>query len=249
MNYLCISDFEGTLIKKDGSISLNTINIINEFINNNKFIIISESSINELFNFINKYNLNVDIASVSDGIIYINNKEIKNELEAKIINNIINKFNEDIYTAYTNDIIYNYQERLINLYPKDYKISNLFNSSSYINIVININKNDDFLDFLNNNNLSYRLIGKDKNRAFYNIKKSFNNKLDIYNYVINYYKNYKTIGISDSYNDIDLLNKCDIAYAMKNSDELLKNNIKNITLDTNEKDGVATTLNDICHLK
>ncbi len=249
MNYLCISDFEGTLIKDNKTISDYTIDILNNFTINNNFVILSNSSIKELIDFKNKYNLNIDIFSVSEGIFIINNKEIKYMINHGDINNLIILFKDYIYTAYTNDVIYNYQERLKNLYPKEYKICDKFNDSTYLNIAIDIKIDNDFTSFLVKNGLSYNCIGKDKNRAFYNIKNSFNNKLDIYNYVINYYKNYKTIGISDSYNDIDLLNKCDIAYAMKNSDELLKNNIKNITLDTNEKDGVATTLNDICHLK
>ena len=249
MNYLCISDFSKTLIKNDGTISKYSIDIINEFIKENKFIIISEADIYELLEFKNKYNLNIDIASVLDGIIYIDNKQIKFELDSNIINDIINNFKDDIYTAFTNDIIFNYHDRLSNLYPKTYEISDKFNSSTYINIVINVLKEDEFTNYLKKCNLFYKLIGKDKNRAFYNVKKAFNNKIDVFNYIKNYYKDYKTIGISDSYTDLLLLNMCDIKIAMKNSDKKLLENIELKTRETNEKDGVAIMLNDICHLK
>ena len=247
MNYLCISDFEGTLLKTDKTISEYTIKIINEFIKNNSFIILSESSINELIEFKNKYNLNVDIASSSEGIFIIDNKEIKYELNKDDINNLIILFKDSIYTAYTNDTIYNYQERLLSIYPKEYKISDNFESSTYLNIAIDINKDNEFKSFLEANDLSYILIGKDKNRAFYNIKNKIKDKESCYEIIINYYNNKKTIGIADSYSDLSLLNKCDISVAMKNAKDELKNNTKYITDYTNNEDGLARFLNDICH--
>ena len=249
MNYLCISDFEGTLIKTDGSISNKTIEYINKFTNDNSFIIVSEASFNLLNEFKNKYQLNVDLFSVSEGILSINNQIIAYYLDAKLINKLIDLFKDYIYTAYSNDTVYNYQERLINLYPKNYKISDNFIDSTFINISIDINKNDDFIRFLESNDISYLLIGKDKNRAFYNIKSQNINKESAYDYLMKYYKNKKTIGIADSYSDLGLLNKCDIKYAMSNSDNKLKENIDNISNYSNNEDGIYHILNDICHLE
>ena len=95
----------------------------------------------------------------------------------------------------------------------------------------------------------YTLIGKDKNRAFYNIKSAKITKESAYDIIIDYYKNKKTIGIADSYSDLGLLNKCDIKLAMKNSDNKLKECINNITKYSNNEDGLYYALNDICHLQ
>lgn len=249
MNYLCISDFEGTLIKDNKTISDYTIDILNNFTINNNFVILSNSSIKELIDFKNKYNLNIDIFSVSEGIFIINNKEIKYMINHGDINNLIILFKDYIYTAYTNDVIYNYQERLKNLYPKKYKICDKFNDSTYLNIAIDIKIDNDFTSFLDKNGLSYNCIGKDKNRAFYNIKNTIKNKDDCYEILINYYKNKKTIGLADSYSDLALLKKCDISVSMKNGDNKLKENTDYITDYDNNNDGLALFLNDIRHLQ
>lgn len=246
MNYLCISDFDGTLIKKDKTISNYTKEIIDLFTINNNFIIVSNSSFDELLKFKNDYNLNIDLFSMSDNKLLINN-EIKNYIiEAKKINILITLFKDDIYTAYNDKIIYNYQERLISLYPKNYIISDKFDDSSFINIAINISKKDDFIDFLNANELYADLIGEDKNRAFFNIK--LINKSRAFDIIKEYYINKKTIGFSDSYSDFDIINKCDIKICMENGDNLLKKNVDYIT-SSNSDDGVAIFLNNICHLK
>ena len=247
MSYLCISDYEGTLIKNDNTISDYTTSIINKFIIDNNFIIVSESSFNELIDFKNKYNLNIDLISTNDGILLINNKIIKYEIDLNILSNLFNIFKSDIYTAYNDKYIYNYQDRLKIMYPKDYIITDKFISSTYINIAINILKNDEFISFLKENELSYKLIGKDKNRAFYNIKKIDINKDNAFNVIKEYYKNKKTIGFADSYSDFKLLSNLDIKIAMKNSDNLLKEKCDYITNYSNDEDGLAKFLDNICH--
>ena len=246
--YLCISDFDKTLINDNNSISDYTKNTINKFVKNNNFIIVSESSFDELLEFKNKYDLDIDLMSSSTGILLINNKVIKNEIDSKKINTIITLFKDYIYTAYNDKIVYSFQERLINLYPKNYIENNKFESSSFINIAIDINKNDDFINFLNSNDLVYILIGKDKNRAFYNVKNADFNKTNAYNILKDYYKNKKTIGFSDSYSDFKLLSSLDIKVAMKNGDDLIKKSCDYITEYDNNNDGVAIFLNNICHL-
>ncbi len=248
MNYLCICDYEGTLIKKDKTISDYTKDTINSFTKDNSFIILSEASINELIEFKNKYNLNVDLASISEATFIIDNKEIKYEITSTDINNLILLFKDSIYTAYSNDTIYNYQERLKIMYPKTYKISSIFNDSSFLNIAIDIKKDAEFMGFLDANYLVYTVIGKDKNRAFYSIKNKINSKESALNELLNYYKDKKTIGIADSYSDLELLNSCDISVSIKNADDKLKENTKYVTKFDNNEDGVARFLDDICHL-
>lgn len=246
MNYLCISDFDGTLIKKDKSISNYTKEIIDLFTKTNNLIIISNSSFDELKSFKNKYNLNIDLFSISDLKLLINNEEKNYIIEAKKINILITLFKDYIYTAYNDKIVYNFQERLINIYPKNYKLDYKFDDSSFINIAIDINKKDDFICFLGANDMSYDVIGEDKNRAFYNIKMI--NKSKAFDLILSYYENKKTIGFSDSYSDFNIINKCDIKVAMENADDYLKNSVDYIT-SSNDNDGVALFLNNICHLK
>ena len=249
LNYLCISDYEGTLINTNRTISNLTIEYINNFVKNNSFIIVSEASFKELNEFVNKYKLNVDYFSISEAIFKINNKVFYIYLKNEKLSKLIEKFDDYIYTAYSNDNVYKYQERLFNLYPNDYKISADFIYSTFLNISIDIKIDSEFIDYLNENNLYYTLIGKDKNRAFYNIKSAKITKESAYDIIIDYYKNKKTIGIADSYSDLGLLNKCDIKLAMKNSDNKLKECINNITKYSNNEDGLYYALNDICHLQ
>ena len=246
MNYLCISDFDGTLIKKDKTISNYTKEIIDLFTKSNNFIIISSSSFDELLSFKNQYDLNIDLFSISDCKLSINNQLYTYQIESKKINILITLFKDYIYTAYNDKTIYNYQERLQFIYPKKYIISDKFEDSSFINIAININKKDDFLSFLEANELYADLIGEDKNRAFFSVKMV--NKSKAYDIIINYYENKKTIGFSDSYSDFNIINKCDIKVAMENADDNLKQNSDYITSSNNE-DGVAKILDNICHLK
>ncbi len=245
MSYLCISDFDGTLIKGDKTISLISLDIINKFIKENSFIIISNSSLNELLEFKNKYDLKIDLFSISDCKLFINNQLIEYKIEARKINTLITLFKDYIYTAYNDKIIYNFQERLSVLYPKNYELKDKFDDSSSINIAIDIAKKDDLQSFLLANELYADLIGEDKNRAFFSVKMV--NKEMAFDIIKKYYENKKTIGFSDSYSDFNIINKCDIKVAVENADNDLKK-IANYITKSNNEDGVAIFLNNFCHL-
>ncbi len=76
---------------------------------------------------------------------------------------------------------------------------------------------------------------------------NFNDKIDIYYYLEDYLKDKKIIGISDSYTDIPILDKCDIKIAMKNGDEIIKNKYEITKYDVNNN-GALIALKDICKL-
>ncbi len=250
--YLCLIDYDKTLINDNNEISNVTKSLINDYINsNNKFCIISTELYDNLKTFVNKYNLNIDFASISSSSYFINNIEVINNIKKEFIIDLENKFKNEIYTAYgygLTNYIFKYQDRLKNMYPTNYNLKILNDFNSYF-LAINIDISKEIEDFIINNNYHFDLIGKDKNREFLLIKPVKFDKSDIYNILINTYKNKKTIGIGNSYSDYDFIKYCDIKIAMKNSDLKLIESASYVTDFDNNNDGALLKLNDICHFK
>ena len=252
MKFLCLMDFDDTL-NTNKDIDLETKNILNSYLENNKLCIISESSFNELEKFINKLNIKCDLYSTSDMKYMINNKLYDSSFKKDILFEIINKFDDYIYTLYLKSnnqyYVYKYQERLELLYPKGYK--ELQNISFDINFIVgafNIKNKNEIINYIINNNLYYDILGEDKNRILLRIKKDNFNKNYAYNILTNNYKNYKTIGITDSYFDYDMIKNCDIKVSMINGDNKLKINSDYITEYDNNGFGAIKILKKICHL-
>ena len=120
--YSILLDFDGTLIRSDGTIEYNDVNLFKKIIEENNVCVVSSSSFNSLQKFKNKYKLNIDIVSTSSGVALINNKTITNLIPKIIINTLINEFNDYIYTAFgeynEKAFIFKYHDRIKLLYPK-----------------------------------------------------------------------------------------------------------------------------------
>ena len=236
---LALLDFDNTLTNSSSIVLDETIKDMKTYLTNNKICIISNSSFNELNDFKNKNNLNLSFFSLKDLMGIIDEKEFNSLIDYNIINNIIKKFENYIYTAWStnskNSYIYNFQDRLNLFYPKENKI--IFNELNInlptIYIAINIGCYDEFYSYLDSINLGYEIIAKDLKR---NIVKIFNNdfkKEFVFKKIINYF-NLKTIGIGDNIDNLDFINLCDEKVSMKNSN--LSNIIKKTTnydLDNN----------------
>lgn len=251
--YYCFMDFDGTLTSNKRNLNIEEKEILNKYLIDNELCIITE----EKYNFIKEYlvnnNISCDIASTGSGILLFKNKLINPKISYDLVMDIYNLCKNNIYTAYfeyeNKAEIINYQERLEILYPKNNSVfvnipSNECNS---IFIAIDIKLKESLIELINNLNLSYVSYGEDKNRIILKISASFSKKEDIYNYLKDYLKDKKTIGISDSYNDIPIIDKCDIKLAMKNGDKIIKDRYQNTLYDC-DNSGAIIELKNICKL-
>ena len=72
--------------------------------------------------------------------------------------------------------------------------------------------------------------------------------INSYNILTNIYKDYKTIGITDSYSDYEMIKNCDIKVAMINGEDEIKEISDIITEYDNNSFGAIRILKKICHL-
>ena len=253
--YSILLDFDGTLIRSDGTIENNDVNLFKRIIEENNVCVVSSSSFNSLQKFKNKYKLNIDIVSTSSGVALINNKTITNLIPKIIINTLINEFNDYIYTAFgeynEKAFIFKYHDRIKLLYPK--KESCISNQLEFdvasITFVIKKTKAGQFINKIETLELNYRIISSDRYRDVISIFRDSVSKSDAYYLLKDEYVNQKIIGVSDSYYDIDMISKCDIKVAMQNADSKLKEIADYVTVYDNDNGGAIKLLYDICHLK
>ncbi len=254
MSYVVLMDFDGTLVNDNKEIRNDHLNILKNFLLNNKICIVSSEPYQSLLNFKNKYNLNIDIFSSSSGISTINGETIINNLPSSVINLLFETFENSIYTAYGESLdksfVYNYQERLEALYPKQNRetITYLEYDVSSFTFAISNTITNEFIELLNQLNIDYKIIAQDKNRDIFQIYRNNISKVDAYYLIKKAYPNKKIVGISDSYYDFDMMEKCDIKVAMINGDDKLKFNCDCVTQASNNEGGAILILNDICNL-
>ena len=253
--YSILLDFDGTLIRSDGTIENNDVILFKRIIEENNVCVVSSSSFNSLQKFKNKYKLNIDIVSTSSGIAVINNKTITNLIPKIIINTLINEFNDYIYTAFgeynEKAFIFKYHDRIKLLYPKkeSYISNQLEFDVASITFVIKKTKAGQFINKIETLELNYRIISSDRYRDVISIFRDSVSKSDAYYLLKDEYVNQKIIGVSDSYYDIDMISKCDIKVAMQNADSKLKEIADYVTVYDNDNGGAIKLLYDICHLK
>ena len=253
--YSILCDYDGTIINDNNSIDEKYIDMLKDICDNNIFFLLSSSSYNELINFKNKYSLNINIYSLSSNIMYINNEVKFTGLSKYIINTLINDYNRYIYTAYSesaNDtLIYRFQDRLDMFYPKNNRknIIHVDDDRPSVTFVLDNRITEDFYKRIHRFHLGYQSIAKDKNREIIMVFCKRISKSDGYYYLKDEYPNNKIIGITDSFFDYDMIDKCDIKIAMRNGDDKIKNNSDIITKYDNNNGGAIIELYNICHLK
>lgn len=246
---LVFTDFEGTL-KCNRKLSLLEIKTLNDFLMCNKIIILTDSKISEVKEYVDTYTQKIDIFSTLEGIYYQDGKQKSHLISKYIIETINESFKDDIHTAYgegnEGGFVYKYHDILKSLYPDTQK--RLHNLSYYV-IAIKIDKKIDLLDFIKKAGLSSEIIGEDAKYSLIKIKNNFIKKVEVVKYYKNKYPNHKTIGVGDSIVDFEFINQCDIKVAMNNASEALKEKVDIVTYKTNNEAGLIYFLDDICKLK
>lgn len=254
--YSILLDYDGTLIKSDGTIDKDDLILFKKLIDEgNNVCVVSSSSYNSLLKFKKKYDLKVDIASSSSGTAQINNKMITNLIPKIVINRLLIEFNEAIYTAFgeynEKAFIFKYHDRIKLLYPKkESHISDVLDFDvASMTFVVKMNYEMQFIQKIESLELNYRIISSDKYREVITIYRDSVSKSDAYYLLKDEYRDKKIIGVSDSYYDIDMISKCDIKIAMQNADSNLKKIADYVTELDNDHGGAIKLLYDICHLK
>ncbi len=251
--YYCFMDFDGTLTSNFRNLNQMEKEILNNYLKNNELCIITEEKYEIIKDYLKNNGISCDIAAIGSNTLLFKNEIIKPSIEYDKVIRIYKLAKNDIYTAYfeydNRTEIINYQERLEPLYPKINREIVEFPSGecNSIFIAISIILKNSLIDLLNNINLSYVSYGEDKNRIILKISSSFTKKEDIFDYLGNYLKNKKTIGISDSSHDIPIIDKCDIKLAMKNGDKIIKNKYQNTIYDC-DNSGALLELKNISKL-
>ena len=254
MKYLCLMDFDGTITSNLLDLSSYGRTYLKEYLINNKMCIISEESFDNLYNWCKRNELECDIASISSSKSLINNNLLYDSINKNIINELINKFNDGIYTTFGETEKYpfvsHFKERLHFFYPKDYKIVDSFdNNILSITIAIQNEYSSELKKYLSSNNLFFETKGKDKNRELLRVKNSLFNKEKVAYNLINQYQGYKTISITDSIVDKELFNISDISIAMINGDDEIKKMAQYVTEYDSLHDGAIKMLDYICHFE
>lgn len=238
VKYAFFIDLEGTLLSDLKKINSLSVNILNDLAKNNTVVLTSSMSFNEMINLISSYDLNLNIYSTNEGIGLFDRKLSYDEIDYDFLDNIA----DGIYTAILENRdemkIINYQDRLDAFYPKCKNMLSL--KPTVITISIFNEFLDDLLHLIESKEYSYNIIGKDNKKTLLKISKNGLTKANSLSFIKD--NSIKTIAISDSYSDLDLLNMCDIKIAMKNSDEKLKKYADIITDFDNNNDGCMKAL-------
>ena len=253
--YSVLCDFDGTLVKNDRTINKDDVFRLKNFTSSNHICIVRNSSISELTDFMNLYDLNLDIFSVSSNILYINGEYKLDLISNKVINRIFMDYKDYIYTAWSetvkNTLIYNFLDRLEFIYPKYNRLKISFINEDLCELTVAIENQiaDDFKKTLLNNDLYYETFAKDRHRELIMIYKHKIDKTYAAKEMLEAYNDKKIVGITDSYSDIDMINLCDIKVAMENGDQMLKEACDYVTKFDNNNGGAIKFLDDLCHLK
>lgn len=263
MGYFIMLDLDGTLLNRHGELSSNTIKTIKSLKNRHRFIIATGRPYHACIHFYNQ--LELDTPLITDNGGYITNPSnpdfpvFKSRLDLAAAQKLFTFSKPFIRSAFFNEgnIVYTYK-----YLPKLHEIFKNHDDSfkkvevpfdeidiapSGIIYLIDVNKMEEFENFLDNDlkhELSYRKWGNDYQHALYEIYVPNVSKYTAIEYVMDHYQgdHNKTIAFGDGINDLEMLKGVKHGVAMKNGLPEVKSACGNITLDTNQEDGVVKYL-------
>ena len=262
---LFITDLDGTLLRKDKSISKYSVHTLNELIKKGyKISIATARSLSSAKAILEPLNLNIPIVLNNGGFIFdpvANKNLVANYMSNKITETIVEKSLEKGLNPFVhledNSINQLYYSGLFNHGEKDYYESRMKAKDKRF-------KEVKAYDFNNKKIITIFFIGKEKElTSMYNyLKENFSSLqyhlfLDVYsNYYwleinhlnatkkngINFLKKHleidKVTCFGDNLNDISMFEVCEETYAVENAHVKLKEIAMGI-IDSNENDGVA----------
>lgn len=239
-------DLQNTLTADDLTLSKQTLNDFKKIEVNYKIVLSSSAYPSEIKTFLKKYNLDWDFIAASGAV-----SSLGDNLNFKIKPTILKEAKEDILFFFyeKNDIvyIYNYMERIKNLYPKNDKQEFIdldnFNNDTYNQLYICL-KTPYFLKVKDNFKalgINSQVIINDSTITLVRLKPILANKGYFVKKFLEYYQIdfNKSICFGDSVDDIDLFKEVNIKVAVENAipelkemaDYVVKNALENGVAD------------------
>lgn len=262
-----ISDLDGTLLNKEGSLSITSKDLLNEAIKNKiNFTIATARTPATVINILKGVNITLPIITMNGATIYdiknnkyIHSNFINNSLVTKI-KNILSKHNIGffIYTL-KNNHLYVYHNKLTNLAQTEFL--NNRKSNKYKTFLEESLPSDSkvlYFTMLDTKENIEKIYTEVKNIPEISIAKYKDVYSDCYNLEIyhinstkakaieqfkNYYHFDKLITFGDNKNDIPMFNISDECYAVSNAVSSLKE-ISTRVIGSNTEDSVATFINN-----
>ncbi len=254
MKCLILCDVDGTLLRNDNTVSIDTISYINELSLRHYFCLVTSSSYQKILPLYNQLGLKTHMVCKNGGLI-INPVTTEKIVHVLTKNEILNHFNnlKDVissmfYKCESNAFCYNFDERykIIMNIPNTVTINNGdFNNlnladSTNLYIITEPKYSNTIESYFLKLDLLVDCIGKDQKRAIYVITHKMAVKEKCIDFFNNTYSFDKIIGFGDTTQDVKLLEKCDEGFLMKNSS--VKNSKLKQTTSTNNEDGVIIEL-------
>lgn len=264
MYKLIVIDLDGTLLDDQHTMSLNTLNLLNELLEKDiKIIFASGRPMRSMIPYtkslikpillISDNGANIGFSDGSDF------KEIKKFNKREFIS--LFKDNKEyiknaFYSIENNIYIYNRIPKLEPLYHIDNTTNVIEGSYDEIDIkvprsamfIVDTKFKDKFEDYINNTqNIKYRLVGSDTKNSVYEISLSTLNKAKALKKITQYYDIdlNDVIAIGDGDNDLEMLKIAGLGVGMKNASYVIRDNINTITKYDNNHEGVFEFLSSI----
>ena len=254
MKYKIIScDLDGTLLDDNKEISINTINKINDLINQGYiFVIATGRPFTGTIRYLNLFNGNNPVILYNGSVIKLNNKTISfslNEESAKRIIDIINSMN-GTYIYWCDEVPFvNRIDDYINDYVKISKVMPKIDNHDYHNVtkIIWFNEHDKLIKYekeLFNDILDINhFTSQPTYLEFVSNKASKAKALEYICNELNIESN-DVIAIGDGDNDLEMIKYAGFGVAMENGSIKIKESAKFITKSNNDE-GVLKALNEI----
>lgn len=265
---LFVSDLDGTLLNNSAKVSLESINLLNEAINNNvNFTIATARTPATLVNILKDINLQLPVVTMNGSAIYdikediyINYVPLSKDNSLKIYN-LINSLNINAF-VYTidNNHLYVYHKTLT--HPYQIEFYNSRKASNFKTFIRGeLNPNFDVLyftimDYEDKINYLYDRLKCFDNLYIVKYRDTYNKQiinLEIYdikaskasaiNYLKEKYRFSKIITFGDNLNDIPMFNISDECYSVENAVDELKE-ISTAVIDKNTNNSVAKFIHE-----
>lgn len=257
MKYLILCDVDGTLLNNRGVISERSIEYIKQLSKNHYFCLVTSSSYQRVLPLYTQLNLNTHIACKNGGLIINPNTNerfvyaMKNTEILKYFNDLKHITTSVFYKCEGDAYLYNFDDKCrvvmnipenIKLNHGDYNDLKLSNSTN-LYLIVNASDSTELENYFSNLDLRVDCMGKDRKIAIYVIT----HKLALKEKAVDFFKtNYtydKMIAFGDSEADLEMLNRSDISFLMKNTS--VKNSNILVTEFSNNEDGVSIELEKI----
>lgn len=260
MKKLISIDLDGTLLNKQSQISDFTKDVIKKIIDLGHVVILATGRpLSGAIDFYKELNLKTPLVTDNGG--YINHPlddsfpVRQSYIPKDVMHDLFNYAKNFVTSSFFcyNEVTYAYQyhpwieDHFSGVYKDKIVHGDLtsfdLEPSGLIYFILRDKKND-FESYISKNlneHLLYRSWGADQETAVYEVYLKSVSKSNAISYILDYYRIDKKnwISFGDAINDLEMVKDAELGIAMKNGDPLVIEVAKDVTILTNDEDGVA----------